>query len=295
MEICRGVSSGGDAVPLTHLANDDLLNQYQLTSLEDFWVAGAVEKRRRSRELFIVKPPDFNPVARKYPAILLVHGGPESEWGESWTHRWNAQVFAGAGYVVGRCQIRADRSAMGRSSRMKSISTGACKPYDDLMAVTDYVAKLPYVRFADRIAAAGGSYGGYMIDWMLGHTNRFKCFISHDGVYDLRSEAESTEELWFPIWEFGGMPWDNPEVYDKWSPSHFVKEFQTPTLVIHGELDFRVPVRAGPGALHRPPDAQGSARSCSFSPMKRHWVLKPQNSALWYKTFISWIDNWTKK
>ncbi len=134
-----------------------------------------------------------------------------------------------------------------------------------------------------------------MIDWILGHTNRFKCLVSHDGVYDLRDEAESTEELWFPIWEFGGMPWDNPEVYDKWSPSHFVREFQTPTLVIHGELDFRVPVDTGSRSSSPRCRCAKSRRNCCCFPDEGHWVLKPQNSALWYKTFIGWIDNWTKK
>ena len=114
------------------------------------------------------------------------------------------------------------------------------RAYDDIMASTDYVAKLPYVD-SSRMVAAGGSYGGYMVDWILGHTQRFKALISHAGVYDLRSEATETEELWFPIWEFGGMPWDNPEMYARWSPSLFAKEFHTPTLVMHGELDFRVP------------------------------------------------------
>jgi dipeptidyl aminopeptidase/acylaminoacyl peptidase len=161
------------------------------------------------------------------------------------------------------------------------------------MAVTDYVEKLPYVD-ADRMAAAGGSYGGYMIDWMLGHTNRFKCFVSHAGVYDLREEAQSTEELWFPMWEFGGMPWDNPEVYDKWSPSHFVKEFQTPTLVIHGELDFRIPYSQAL-ELYTALQMRRVPSELLIFPDEGHWVLKPQNSALWYKTFLNWVDNWTKK
>jgi dipeptidyl aminopeptidase/acylaminoacyl peptidase len=167
------------------------------------------------------------------------------------------------------------------------------KPYDDLMAVTDHVEKLPYVD-PDRMAAAGGSYGGYMIGWMLGHTTRFKCLITHDGVYDLREEAASTEELWFPMWEFGGMPWDNPEVYDKWSPSHFVKEFQTPTLVIHGEQDFRIPYSQALELFTALQVRKVPSKLLLF-PDEGHWVLKPANSALWYKTFLDWVDNWTKK
>ncbi len=286
-EICKATSGSGAAVPLTHL-NDNLLGQYQLTPLEDFWVTGAENTQVQS---FVVKPPGFNP-SQKYPALMLIHGGPQGEWGESWTYRWNAQVFAGAGYVV---VMPNPRGSIGYGQKFTDDinQDWGGKPYDDIMAVTDYVAKLPYVD-ADRMAAAGGSYGGYMIDWMLGHTTRFKCLITHAGVYDLRSEAESTEELWFPLWEFGGMPWDNPEVYDKWSPSKFTQEFHTPTLVIHGELDFRIPYSQGLQLytalqLHKVPS------ELLIFPDEGHWVLKPQNSQLWYKSFLDWVNNWTKK
>jgi len=286
-EICKAMSTGGAAIPLTHL-NDDLLGQYQLTSLEDFWVTGAENTQIQT---FLVKPPNFNP-ARKYPVLVLVHGGPQGEWGESWTYRWNAQVFAASGYVV---VMPNPRGSIGYGQKFTDDinQDWGGKPFDDLMAVTDYVEKLPYVD-ADRMAAAGGSYGGYMIDWMLGHTTRFKCFVSHAGVYDLREEAQSTEELWFPMWEFGGMPWDNPEVYDKWSPSHFVKEFQTPTLVIHGELDFRIPYSQAL-ELYTALQMRRVPSELLIFPDEGHWVLKPQNSALWYKTFLDWVDNWTKK
>src|SRR5262249_53679900 len=118
------------------------------------------------------------------------------------------------------------------------------KAYDDIMSVADSVSSLPYVD-PNRMVAAGASYGGYMIDWLLGHTPRFKALVTHDGVFDLASETRSTEELWFPLWEFRGMPTDSPDVYEKWSPSGFVKDFKTPTLVFHGEEDFRVPVEQG--------------------------------------------------
>lgn len=286
-EICKATSSGGSAIPLTHL-NDELLSQYQLTPLEEFWVAGAANTQIQS---FVVKPPNFDR-ARKYPALMLIHGGPQGEWGESWTYRWNAQVFASAGYVV---VMPNPRGSIGYGQKFTDEinQDWGGKPYDDLMAATDYVAKLPYVD-ASRIAAAGASYGGYMIDWILGHTNRFKCLVSHDGVFDLREEAQATEELWFPMWEFGGMPWDNPEVYDKWSPSHFVKEFQTPTLVVHGELDFRVPYTQGL-ELYTALQMRKVPSELLVFPDEGHWVLKPQNSALWYKTVLDWVNNWTKK
>jgi dipeptidyl aminopeptidase/acylaminoacyl peptidase len=167
------------------------------------------------------------------------------------------------------------------------------RAYDDVMAVTDYVAELPYVD-GDRMAAAGGSYGGYMVDWILGHTNRFKALISHAGVYDLRSETGATEELWFPAWEFKGMPWEQPELYEKWSPSTYAKEFKTPTLVIHGELDFRVPYTQGL-QLFTALEAQKVPSKLIVFPDEGHWVLKPQNSLLWYRNFIEWITEWTAK
>lgn len=287
VEICRAGSAGGEAIPLTHI-NDALLSQYQLTPLEDFWVTGADNAQIQS---FVVKPPNFDP-SKKYPALMLIHGGPEGDWGESWTYRWNAQVFASAGYVVVMPNPHGSTGYGQKFTEDIRLDWGG-KPFDDIMAVTDYTAKLPYVD-ADRIAAAGGSYGGYMINWILGHTNRFKCLVSHDGVFDLREEAESTEELWFPIWEFGGMPWQNPEIYDKWTPSHFVDEFNTPTLVIHGELDFRIPYSQAL-ELYTSLQIRKVPSELLIFPDEGHWVLKPLNSAFWYQTFIGWVDRWTKK
>jgi dipeptidyl aminopeptidase/acylaminoacyl peptidase len=157
------------------------------------------------------------------------------------------------------------------------------------MVVADHVANsLPYADGA-RMAAAGGSYGGYMVNWILGHTQRFKALVSHAGVYDLPSEFGATEELWFPLWEFGGAPWDKPDDYAKWSPSRYVKEFRTPTLVIHGELDFRVPYDQGL-QLFTALQLQKVPSKLLVFPDEGHWVSKPQNSLLWYRTFLDWIE-----
>jgi dipeptidyl aminopeptidase/acylaminoacyl peptidase len=133
-----------------------------------------------------------------------------------------------------------------------------------------------------------------MVNWLLGHSTRFKAFVSHAGVFDLRSMAGETEELWFPLWEFRGMPWDNPEVYAKFSPSHYVKDFKTPTLVIHGELDYRVPVGQGM-QLFTALQTQKVPSKLVLFPDEGHWVLKPQNSVFWYKTFLDWVEEWTRK
>jgi dipeptidyl aminopeptidase/acylaminoacyl peptidase len=285
-EIYRASSGGGAPVALTHL-NDDLLGQYSLTPLEEFWVEGAEKTRVQS---FVVKPPNFQSTT-KYPVLFLIHGGPEGEWGESWTYRWNAQVFAAAGYLVVMPNPRGS-FGYGQKFTEEIKDDWGGKVYDDLMAVVDHVAALPYAD-GERMAAAGGSYGGYMVDWMLGHTTRFKALISHAGVYDLRSAFGATEELWFPLWEYNGTPWDNPDTYAKWSPSYYVKDFKTPTLVIHGELDFRVPYTQGLQLFTALQLQKVPSKLLEF-PDEGHWVLKPQNSVLWYSTFLEWIGEWTK-
>ncbi|HOK47755.1 MAG TPA: S9 family peptidase, partial [Bryobacteraceae bacterium] len=146
----------------------------------------------------------------------------------------------------------------------------------------------------DRMAAAGASYGGYMVNWILGHTQRFKALVSHAGVYDLASKFGETEELWFPLWEFRGAPWENPEVYEKFSPSKYAKEFRTPTLVIHGELDFRVPYGQGL-QLFTALQLQKVPSKLLVFPDEGHWILKPQNSVLWYKTVLDWLTEWVNK
>lgn len=286
-ELYRATSTGGAPVALTHI-NDELLSQYSLMPLEEFSVEGAEKARVHS---FMIKPPGFRE-GRKYPVLFLIHGGPQGAWGESWTYRWNAEVFASAGYVV---VMPNPRGSVGYGQKFTDEinEDWGGKAYEDIMAVVDHVSSLPYAD-ADRMAAAGGSYGGYMIDWILGHTQRFKALVSHAGVYDLRSEAGATEELWFPIWEFRGMPWENPDAYSKWSPSSYVKDFHTPTLVVHGELDFRVPYTQGL-QLFTALQMQKAPSKLLIFPDEGHWILKPQNTVLWYDTVLTWIGEWLKK
>jgi dipeptidyl aminopeptidase/acylaminoacyl peptidase len=287
VEIYRVSSTGGSASPLVRM-NDSLLDHYQLKPLEEFWVEGAERTRVHS---FVVKPPDFD-AAQKYPVVFLIHGGPQGAWGESWSYRWNPQVFASAGYVVVMPNPRGSTGYGQRFIDEINADWGG-KVYDDIMAVVDHAAALSYVDPA-RFAAAGGSYGGYMVDWMLGHTDRFKALVSHAGVFDLRSMAGETEELWFTSWEFRGFPWDEPELYARLSPSSYVKEFRTPTLVIHGELDYRVPVGQGL-QLFTALQMQKVPSKLLLFPDEGHWILKPQNSILWYTSFLEWIGEWVKK
>jgi len=287
-EIYRASSSGGAPVALAHL-NDAVLDSHQLTPLEEFWVDSPDGSRVQS---FVVKPPGFRPEA-KYPVIVLIHGGPQGNWGHSWTYRWNAQVFAAAGYVVVEPNPRGS-TGYGQKFIDEINGDWGGRAFDDLMAVTDHiVTEMPYAD-GSRMTAAGASYGGYMADWIEGHTQRFKALISHSGVYDLSAEFGATEELWFPTWEMGGTPWDKPENYAQWSPSNYVKDFHTPMLVVHGELDFRVPYTQSL-QLFTALQLQKVPSKLLVFPDEGHWVQKPENSLLWYKTCIDWLDSWVKK
>ena len=287
-EIYRASSTGGVPAALTHL-NDQVLASHQLMPLEEFWVDRDDGSRVQS---FVVKPSGFQEDGH-YPVILLIHGGPQGFWGHSWTYRWNAQVLAAAGYLVVEPN---PRGSIGYGQKFVDDINGdwGGSPFDDLMAVTDHI--VAEMRYADgsRMTAAGASYGGYMADWLEGHTQRFKALVSHAGVYDLTSEMGATEELWFPLWEMGGTPWDKPELYAKWSPSTYVKDFRTPMLVVAGELDFRVPYTQSL-EFFTALQLQKVPSKLLIFPDEGHWVLKPQNSILWYKTLIEWLDSWVKK
>jgi dipeptidyl aminopeptidase/acylaminoacyl peptidase len=286
-EIFRGFSSGGAPVQLTHF-NDGLLSEYHLEELDQI---SYTSSDGATIEGFLVRPPNFDR-ARKYPLLLLIHGGPQGAWGESWSYRWNPQVFAAAGFVVFMPNPRGS-TGYGQSFTDAIRGDWGGQPYLDIMAGVDHVARMPYVD-AGRMAAAGASYGGYMINWMLGHTDRFRALVSHAGVYDLRSMFGGTEELWFPLWEFQGTPWDNPEMYERWSPSLYVTNFKTPTLVVHGEKDYRVPATQAM-QLFTALQSRGVPSRLLYFPDEGHWILKPRNSVFWYQNVIEWLKSWVER
>jgi dipeptidyl aminopeptidase/acylaminoacyl peptidase len=268
--------------------NDALLQSIAMGSTSDIWYTGADNAQVQA---LLVTPPNYDPT-KKYPAIVLIHGGPQGNWAQAWSYRWNPQLFAARGYVV---LMPNPRGSTGYGQKfVEEISRDwGGKVYVDLMNGVDKLAALPYVD-ANRLGAAGGSYGGYMVDWILGHSTRFKALVSHAGVYNLESMYGVTEELWFPEWEFAGNPWDNPELYDKWSPNKFVKNFATPTLVTHGELDFRVPINQGL-ELFTALQKRGIPSKLVYFPDEGHWILKPQNSKLWYGQVTDWFDTYLKQ
>ncbi len=276
---------------LTHL-NDDLLAQLDLPELEPFEFLANDKKFVQG---FLIRPPGFDP-AKKYPVKFLIHGGPQGAWGDAWSYRWNAELFAANGYVVVMINFRGS-TGYGQAFVDGINGDWGGKPFTDLMEGLDYAEQ--HYPFIDktRECALGASYGGYMANWVLGHTDRFKCIVSHDGMFNPESAYGTTEELWFNEWEFKGKPWDyygkpdaeNP--YRKWSPALSAKNFKTPTLVIHGQLDYRLDVSEGFQLFTTLQRLKVPSKMLYF-PDEGHWVLKPQNSQLWWKTVNDWVDQW---
>jgi dipeptidyl aminopeptidase/acylaminoacyl peptidase len=267
--------------------NRDILSAVEMGAVDSFTFKGANDEEVQG---FMVKPPGFDP-HKKYPLKFLIHGGPQGAWGNDWTYRWNAELFAATGnYVVVMINFHGSTGYGQKFTDSISGDWGG-KPYVDLMKGLDYVEKtFPFID-KNREAALGASYGGYMANWLLGHTNRFKCIVSHDGMFNAESAYGTTEELWFPNWEFKGPPWKNREFYRKWSPHEYAANFKTPTLVVHGQNDYRLDVSQGFDLFTTLQTLKIPSKMLYF-PDEGHWVLKPQNSRLWYKTVKDWVDQW---
>ena len=278
----------GVVLPITQL-NASILSQLAMSPLESFWFEGAKGDKVQG---FLIRPPNFD-ASKKYPVKFLIHGGPQGAWGDDWSYRWNPELFAANGYVVIMINFH---GSTGYGQKFIDAINGdwGGAPFEDLMKGLDYAEKTyPFID-KDRECALGASYGGYMANWVLGHTDRFKCIVSHDGMFNTESAWGTTEELWFNNWEFKGTPYTNPEMYEKWNPRNSAKNFKTPTLVIHGQLDYRLDVSEG-FQLFTTLQTMGVPSKMLYFPDEGHWVQKPQNSQLWYKTVNDWVDQWTKK
>jgi dipeptidyl aminopeptidase/acylaminoacyl peptidase len=284
--------AGGDGTglkPLTH-ANDSMLANVEMNAPETFWFEGAEGTKVQA---MVIKPVGFV-ATKKYPTLVLLHGGPQTMWSNAWGYRWNAQVFSAAGYVTLMINRRGS-TGYGQKFTDEITNDWGGRAYVDVMKGVDAsIVKFPFID-KSKLAAAGGSYGGYMADWLATHTDRFKAIISHAGVYD-KFSMYATEELWFEEHDMQGMPWTAPENYKKWSPSTYAADlgkYKTPTLVIAGERDYRVPYTQSIelfNALQR----QGVPSKLMVFPDEGHWILKPQNSQLWYKTFLDWLGTYVK-
>jgi dipeptidyl aminopeptidase/acylaminoacyl peptidase len=239
---------------------------------------------------YLVYPVDRDPAAM-YPLAFLIHGGPQGSFGDHWHYRWNPQIYAAHGYATVMIDFHGS-TGYGQAFTDAINGDWGGAPYEDLMKGLDHVLRThPWID-PGRMAAAGASFGGYMINWIQGQTDRFAALVCHDGNLDETMAYFETEELWFPEWEHGGTPWDNPEGYRKHSPLRFVQNWRTPQLVIHGALDYRVVDTQGLAtfnALQR----RGVPSRLLYYPDENHWVLKPLNSIQWHETVLEWMDRWT--
>jgi len=284
-ELYRASMSGGDATPLTH-ENDAWVKDVAAPAPESLTVkSGDV-----TVQYWLLKPPNFDP-SRKYPVVFMIHGGPQGEWGDSWSSRWNPALWAAQGWVIAAPNPRGS-FGFGQTF-VDQISQDWCgKPMNDLNAVFDAVVALPYVD-PQRTGIAGASYGGYAVDWLITHTNRFTVAVTHDGVFNLESMALATEEQWFPQWEFGGPPTSTRarENFARCSPHLSAANIKTPTLVITNERDYRVPVDQGL-QLFTALRLDGVPSEGLVFPDEGHWVLKAKNSERWHEAVFAWLKKY---
>ena len=274
---------GSDMRQITHF-NDARVKKIEWGTFEQFSFKGA---KGDTVYGFAMKPAGFK--GGKVPVAFLIHGGPQGSFGDHFHYRWNPEVYAGHGYGVVFIDFHGS-TGYGQAFTDAISGDWGGAPYDDLMMGLE---KFPWLD-KTKMAALGASFGGYMINWINGHTDRFKALVCHDGNLDERMAYYDTEELWFPEWDHGGLPWDKGEGYTKHNPIDFVKNWKTPTLVVHGGLDFRVVDAHGMStftALQR----KGVPSRFIHFPDENHWVLKPQNSKLWHDEVLAWIDRYTKR
>lgn len=288
-EIFAAASDGSGAKQITH-HNESILASLKMNDPETFWFDGAGGTKVQA---MLIRPPDFN-ANKKYPLVVVLHGGPQTMWSNAWGYRWNAQVFSAPGYVTLMINRRGS-TGYGQKFTDEITNDWGGKAYVDVLDGVDYTLKKYPFCDGNRMAAVGGSYGGYMANWIATHTGRFKAIISHAGIYD-KNAMYATEELWFEEHDMQGLPWTNPESYRKWAPLTYAADlakYKTPTLVIAGERDYRVPYTQSLeffNTLQR----EGVPSKLVVYPDEGHWILRPQNAAFWYKTFLDWLATYLK-
>ncbi|KAJ2081253.1 dipeptidylpeptidase [Coemansia sp. RSA 988] len=283
------VSIGNGYIEQITSLNPQLGNEVYLSSPEDVAFVGADNATIHG---FMLHPPDFD-AQKKYPLAYVIHGGPQSSFADSWSTRWNLNIFAAAGFVTVAMDFQGS-TGYGQDFTDAIRNQWGGKPYESLMLSLQQLLDAHLYIDRDRMVALGASYGGYMINWLNGHTDIFKAFVNHDGVFSLVSTYYSTDELYFPETESEGVPFDREarENYERWSPERFVSEWKTPTLVIHGQKDYRLTISEGLStftALRR----QGIPARLLYFPDENHWVLKPANSLRWHREVLDWIARWT--
>lgn len=282
-EIFSISTDGKNTLKRITFSNEEILSQLEMNPVETFWCEGANGDKVQS---ILVKPPFFNP-NKKYPMMFLIHGGPQGAWEDNFHYRWNIQMFAGAGYVVVAPNPRGS-TGYGQKFTDEISKDWGGKVYTDLMNTYDYAIKNFSFIDVNNTFASGASYGGYMINWIEGHTDRFSALFCHNGTFNLESMWGTTEELWFPEWDIGGTPWENHELYEKWSPHRYANNFKTPMLIVHSAFDFRLSEEQAFQAfttLQR----LGVESKFLYFPDETHFVSKPQNAKLWWNTVFDWF------
>ena len=280
-------AGGGKETQITHL-NAQRLADARMGEVEWYSFKGTNGDEVHG---YVVKPADFDK-SKKYPVAFLIHGGPQGSWLNDFHYRWNPEAYAGAGFAVVAVDFHGS-TGYGQAFTDAISGDWGGAPFEDLQK--GLAAALQKYTFldADRACALGASYGGYMTYWIAGNWNApWKCLVAHDGVFDSRAMAYSTEELWFDEWEQRGTQWEKPENFEKYNPVNHVKDWRAPILVVHGEKDYRIPSTQGVAAFTAA-QRRGIPSEFLYFPDENHWVLKPQNSVLWHDTVIGWLKKWT--
>lgn len=268
--------------------NEEILKNFKLNDVEEISY-----NSYDGQEVYglILKPPKFDE-NKKYPMVVLLHGGPQWAFTDSFHWRWNAQLFASQGYFIFMPNFRGS-TGYGEEYKKAITKNWGSYPYEDVLAGVEYLLKKFNFIDGERLAAAGASYGGYLANWIATHKHPFKCIISHAGLWDLKSKYGTTDELWFPEWEFGGDPYNFPQLYEKWSPSSYAKNLKVPMLIIHGAMDFRVSENQAFQiftALKR----LGIEAKLLYFPDETHFVSKPKNAELWWKEVLGFLEKYLK-
>jgi len=275
---------GGEARRVTDL-NGDWLAEIEMNDWEPFWYETTNGARVQG---FVIRPPFFDE-GERYPMTFLIHGGPQGMWSNNWHYRWNAQMFAARGNAVVLINPHGSKG-YGQAFCDAVTRDWGGQPFEDLMKGLEVaIARFPFID-PERVSAAGASYGGYMINWIAGQKDHpFKALVSHNGIFNLVSMAFATEELWFTEWEMGGTYTANPDLYEKWSPHRLAGNFHAPMLVIHSEKDYRVPINQGI-ELFTAHQRQGITSRWLYFPDEDHFVSKPKNARMWWRTVYDWIE-----
>ena len=287
-DLFSSLPDGSDQKRLTSV-NAQHLEQVEMGEFEQFSFPGW---NGETVWCYVVKPAGFDE-SRKYPVAFLIHGGPQGSFGNHFHYRWNPQVYAGAGYAAVMVDFHGS-TGYGQEFTDSITEDWGGKPLVDLRkGLAAALERYPWMD-GENVGALGASYGGFMINWIAGNwPDRFHCLVNHDGVFDMRSMYFSTEELWFPEWEQNGPYWMDPEQHEKHNPARFVAKWKTPMLVIHGQLDYRVPLEQGLSAFTALQRREIPSKLLYF-PDENHFVLKPGNSIQWHETVLGWLDQWLK-